>query len=274
MNRIDATFKRLKGENKKAFIPYITAGDPDMKTTREIVIALEKAGADIIELGVPFSDPLADGPTIQKAIQRSLAAGCSVKKVLGMVRDLRRVVKVPIVFMTYYNIVFNYGISRFVADAASAGADGIIVPDLPMEESGELSRAADRKGFCVIMLTAPTTPPARFRKIASRTRGFVYYVSLTGVTGARKKLSENVKSDVRKLKKMTSKPVCVGFGVSDPSQAKDIAAAGDGVIVGSAIIRRIERNLDNKRELVKQVRTFAGSIARAVHSAGKKHERN
>jgi len=268
MNRIDETFKRLKKENRTAFIPYVTAGDPDMKTTEKIVSALVKAGADIIELGIPFSDPLADGLTIQKAIHRSLTAGCSVKKILDMVRNLRRDVQVPLVFMTYYNIVFNYGIGRFIDDAGMAGVDGIIVPDLPMEESGELIDAAVGKEFHVIMLTAPTTPPARFRKIASRSRGFIYYVSLTGVTGARKKLSKRLKSDVKKLKKMTRKPVCVGFGVASPSQAKDIAGASDGVIVGSAIIKKIEQNLADKSEIVKQVKTFAGSIARAIHSAG------
>ncbi len=265
MNRINETFKRLRAEGKKAFIPYVTAGDPDIRTSKKIVSALAKAGADIIELGVPFSDPLADGPTIQKAIQRSLDAGCSVRKVFDMVRELRRRASVPFVFMTYYNIVFNYGIERFIREAKICGADGIIVPDLPMEESKGLMDIADREDFCLIMLTAPTTPAERFRKIAGRSRGFVYYVSLTGVTGVREKLSDKLKGDIKKLKKMTAKPVCVGFGISNPAQARDVADVSDGVIVGSAIIRLIEKNPDDKSAMVEKVEVFAGAVAKAVH---------
>jgi tryptophan synthase alpha chain len=265
VNRINNTFKRLKRQKKKAFIPYITAGDPDIQTTKRIVRALSGAGADIIELGIPFSDPLADGPTIQKAVQRSLSAGCTVKKVLDMVKELRRDVDVPLVFMTYYNIVFNYGVSRFIRDAKKCGADGIIVPDLPMEESEELTRVADKEDFSVILLAAPTTPPERFKKIARRSRGFVYYVSLTGVTGARERLAKELKSDVRKLRKMTTKPICVGFGISRPHQAKAIAGASDGIIVGSALIKVLERNMPDRSKMVKKVGTLAGSIARAVH---------
>jgi tryptophan synthase alpha chain len=268
MNRIDKTFKRLRKEKKKAFIPYVAAGDPDIRTTKRIVSSMEKAGADIVELGIPFSDPLADGPTIQKAIQRSLGAGCTVKKVLDMVRQLRKSnVEVPLVFMTYYNIVFNYGASRFIRDAKDSGADGIIVPDLPMEESRELTSIADKEDFHVVMLAAPTTSLGRFRKISACSRGFVYYVSLTGVTGARKSLSDRLKGDVRKLKKATSKPVCVGFGIATPAQAKDIVGASDGIIVGSAIIKVIEKNLANKKLLVERVEAFARSVAKAVHEA-------
>ncbi|MGB2601159.1 MAG: tryptophan synthase subunit alpha [Candidatus Omnitrophota bacterium] len=265
MNRIDQTFKRLKKDKKKAFIAYVAAGDPDMKTTEKIVLSLAKAGADLIELGIPFSDPLADGPTIQKATQRSLKAGCTVKKVLAMVKQLRREIDTPLVFMTYYNIVFNYGIPNFIKDAKACGADGVIVPDLPMEESGELTKVADKEDFSVILLAAPTTPPDRFKKIAARSRGFIYYVSLTGVTGVRKELSKKLKTDIRKLKKMTTKPVCVGFGISNASQAKDIAKAADGVIVGSAIIKVLEKNLANKKKMVSNIERFARSISKAVH---------
>ncbi|MFH1552147.1 MAG: tryptophan synthase subunit alpha [Candidatus Omnitrophota bacterium] len=265
MNRINETFKRLKAEGKKAFIPYVAAGDPDMATSRRIVSALADAGADIIELGIPFSDPLADGPTIQKAIQRSLEAGCTVKKVFNMVRQLRRSVQTPLVFMTYYNIVFNYGAARFIKDAQASGADGIIVPDLPMEESKELTDTADKEDFCVILLSAPTTPRGRFKKISGRSRGFIYYVSLTGVTGARKEFSARLKSDLKMLKKITTKPVCVGFGISGPAQAKDIASCCDGVIVGSAIIKLVEKNLESKNVLVSKVKTFASSLAKAIH---------
>lgn len=267
MNRIDATFKRLKKEGRKAFIPYITAGDPDLGTTVKIVRALEAAGADIIELGIPFSDPLADGPTIQRAIQRSLDAGCTVKKVLSMVKELRRSVSVPLVFMTYYNIIYNYGLGAFVKDAKVAGADGVIVPDLPLEETGELSAKAGQVDFRTIMLAAPTTPPERFARIAAKSKGFIYYVSLTGVTGARTSLSEMLRDDVKKLKQLTSKPLCVGFGVSTAAQARDVARSADGVIVGSAIIKLIEASLGNKKAMVEKVGKFAASIARAVHAA-------
>ncbi|MFH1846627.1 MAG: tryptophan synthase subunit alpha [Candidatus Omnitrophota bacterium] len=268
MNRIGQTFKRLKQEQKKAFIPYITAGDPDIKTTKSIISALVNAGSDIIELGVPFSDPLADGPTIQRAIQRSLASGCSVGKVFGLVKDIRCDFDIPIVFMTYYNIVFNYGINRFVKDAKKAGVDGIIVPDLPMEESKELICAADKQDFYVIMLTAPTTPLERFERITGCSRGFVYYVSLTGVTGERKALSSGLKSELKELRKVSTKPLCVGFGISTALQAKNVACLADGVIVGSALIKIIEQNLNKNHRIAEKVGKFAKTIADAVHNIG------
>ncbi|MGB2630795.1 MAG: tryptophan synthase subunit alpha [Candidatus Omnitrophota bacterium] len=267
MNRIKETFDRLKKEKKKAFIPYITAGDPNIQATKRLVQALSRAGADIIELGIPFSDPLADGPTIQRAVFRSLKAGCTVGKILRMVKEARNVVATPLIFMTYYNIVFNYGIERFVKDAKKNGADGIIVPDLPLEESNDLIEVAYKNDFYVILLAAPTTPLERFKKIANRSRGFVYYVSLTGVTGARRKLSEKLKGEVRKLKKVSATPVCVGFGISNPVQAKEIAEVSDGVILGSATINVMEKYLPDKNKAVKEVEKFARSIARAVHSA-------
>jgi len=267
MNRIDLTFKRLREEGKKAFIPYITAGDPDMATSKKAVKALVRSGADIIELGVPFSDPLADGPTIQRAVHRSLAAGFKVSGVFRMVKDLRREVDVPLVFMTYYNIVIKHGITRFIADATKAGVDGIIVPDLPLEEAHDLMRAARRRDFCVILLAAPTTPVERFKKIANASSGFIYYVSLTGVTGARKKLATGVKTHVRKLKRATDKPICVGFGVSNSSQAKEVASVADGVIVGSAVIGALEKGLPKRSAVPAEVEKFARSIAQVVHRA-------
>ncbi|MFH1395696.1 MAG: tryptophan synthase subunit alpha [Candidatus Omnitrophota bacterium] len=266
MNRIDETFKKLKAENKAAFIPYITAGDPDINTTKKLSLILAESGADIIELGIPFSDPLADGPTIQKAVERALNAGCSVKKVFNMVKELRSCIQIPLVFMTYYNIVFNYGIEKFVRDAKVSGADGIIVPDLPMEESFAIKTIADKYEFNVIMLTAPTTPIERFKKIANFSKGFIYYVSVTGVTGMRDNLSGNLKTNIKNLKRVTKKPLCVGFGVSDAGQAKDIAAVADGVIVGSAIIKKIEKNLQSKNAMVNEIEIFASNIAKAVHS--------
>ncbi len=267
MNRIDETFKKLRQEKKKAFIPYITAGDPDLATSKKVIRSLSDAGADIIELGIPFSDPLADGPTIQNAVKRSLDAGCTVRKVFSMVKALRRSIDTPFVFMTYYNIVLNYGPEKFVRDAKKNGADGIIVPDLPMEESEELMRITRKEDFHLILLVAPTTPMKRFKKIASASRGFIYYVSLTGVTGARKKLSDQLKSEVRKLKRAAKKPICVGFGISKPQQAKDIASASDGVIIGSSVINVLEKNLFRKNAISKEVGSFARSIARAIHGA-------
>ncbi len=266
MNRIDQTFKELKKNKKKAFISYITAGDPDIASTKKTVKALANAGADIIELGVPFSDPLADGPTIQRAIERSLKSGTSVKNVFKMVKELRKDVSVPFVFMTYYNIVYNYGVSSFIKDAKKSGVDGIIVPDLPMEESDEIIRIGDKEDFCIILLAAPTTPLDRFKKIAQASRGFIYYVSLTGVTGARKDLSKDIDKQVRKLKKLTKKPICIGFGVSNPLQAKTMAKVSDGVIVGSAIINVIEKSLSSKKRISGKVEMFAKPIASAIHS--------
>lgn len=265
MNRIDAKFIEIKAQGRKAFIPYVTAGDPDLTTTKEIVRALVRAGADIIELGIPFSDPMADGPTIQRAIKRSLDHGCKVSKVFDMVKELRKDIDVPIVFMTYFNIVFTRGVEKFIRDAKACGADGLIVPDLPMEEAREISSVADKHDYSIILLAAPTTPIERFKKIAERSRGFIYYVSLAGVTGARKALSSKLKRDVEVLKNATKKPICVGFGVSDARQAKDIASVADGVIVGSAIISVIEKNLVRKAAIAKEVEKFASGIARAVH---------
>lgn len=266
MNRIDSKFKELRRQGKKAFIAYVTAGDPDMNASKKIVAELAAKGADIIELGVPFSDPLADGPTIQGAVKRSLDAGCTVKKVLDMVRGLRNAIETPFVFMTYYNIIYNYGVKRFIRDSKKAGVDGVIVPDLPLEESGEIMGCASKMGLCLILLAAPTTGATRYAKIAAASRGFVYYVSVTGVTGARRSFSSGLKKNVRALKKLNDIPVCVGFGVSEPAQGKEIASFADGVIVGSAIIKVIEKNLNNKRSIPAKVGRFASSMAKAIHS--------
>ncbi|MBD3378896.1 MAG: tryptophan synthase subunit alpha [Candidatus Omnitrophica bacterium] len=265
MNRIDETFDKLKKENRKAFIAYVAAGDPSISATSGIVAALESSGADIIELGIPFSDPLADGPTIQKAVERALKAGCTARKVINMVKDIRKKVKVPLVFMTYYNIILHYGIGRFVREASGAGADGVIVPDLPLEEAGELLDEAGKSDFKVILLAAPTTSLSRFRRIASRSGGFIYYVSLTGVTGAREGLPSGIKRQVKALKRITKKPVCVGFGVSTPAQAREVASCADGVIVGSALVRVIEENPKGGKKMLKDLGKLASSLSRAVH---------
>jgi tryptophan synthase alpha chain len=264
MNRIDIKFKELKQKNKKAFIVYICAGDPDIATTKELVLEFDKAGADIIELGVPFSDPLADGPTIQRASQRALKNRVNLPIIFSMVKALRKKTDIPLILMTYYNPGYNYGIKNFMTDAKNAGADGVIVPDLIPEEAGELIAASKPCGFDTIFLAAPTSPTERLQLIAKKSSGFIYYVSLTGVTGERKSLPADIRRHIRRLKDITKKPVCVGFGVSTPQQVKDLSRFCDGVIVGSAVIKRIEENLKNKGAIVKKTAGFVKSLLKGL----------
>lgn len=267
MNRIDLLFKKLRRQRKKGFIVYITAGDPNLAVTERLIVELEKSGVDLIELGIPFSDPLADGPTIQRASQRAIAKGVNIKSILGMVRSSRKKVSLPLVFMTYYNLVSHYGLRKFVKEAKQSGADGVIIPDLPPEEAEELTALAKKEDFATIFLAAPTSTKPRLKKIAVKSKGFIYYVSLTGVTGARERLPQDILDHVRSLKRITKKPVCVGFGVSKPAQARRISQLADGVIVGSAIIRVIEKNI-GKRDLYKKVSRFASSLEKAIHRRG------
>lgn len=247
MSRIDEVFKRLRSHREKALIPYVMAGDPDLKGTEGLILEIERAGADIIELGVPFSDPLADGPTIQKASDRSLARGTSLRKVLYLVKRVRGKCTVPIVLMTYYNPIFRYGEERFAKDAVTCGVDGVIVPDLPPEEGSRLMRAARRRGIDTIFLLAPTSTDDRIKRISRLSSGFIYYVSLTGVTGVRRGLSEDLRSNLEKIKNFTDKPIAVGFGISSPEQVAKVSRWADGVVVGSAIVRLIEKNINNPR---------------------------
>ncbi|MBI4974730.1 MAG: tryptophan synthase subunit alpha [Candidatus Omnitrophica bacterium] len=263
MTRIDKKFRELAKGDKKAFIAYITAGDPNLAMTEKTVLALERSGVDILELGIPFSDSLADGPTIQAASQRALRGKATLGKIFKSVKTLRDKTNIPIAFMTYYNPVLKYGLHRFIKDCRGNGVDGVIVPDLPFEEAEDLVRFAKRNGVATIFLAAPTSTRARLRAIVKNSRGFIYYVSLTGVTGARKTLPEEIGSKVRLIKSMTSKPVCVGFGVSGPAQAKEIAEVSDGVIVGSALVKVI----GEKGNLISRVSKFASNLARAIHSA-------
>ena len=263
MNRIDKKFKELRKRKKKAFIVYITAGDPSLTTTKRLILELDKKGVDLIELGIPFSDPLADGPTIQAASQRALSKGVNIKSILRLVKGVRRKVEIPFVFMTYYNLIFQYGLEKFVIDAKKSGVDGVIVPDLPAEESQTLLKVAKRRNFSLVLLAAPTSTNNRLKTIAGKSDGFIYYVSLTGVTGARSRLAGDLYKNIRRLKRFTIKPVCVGFGVSNPRQAKKICSIADGVIVGSAIIRLIEKNL-GKKNLVEKIGRFVGSIAKGI----------
>ena len=264
MSRIDKKFKELKEKRKKAFIVYITAGDPSLSRTEEITLALDRAGVDIIELGVPFSDPLADGPTIQQASQRSLKHGTNIGSIIKLIRSIRTRSEIPLALMSYYNPIYRYGLQRFIKDTKAAGVDGVIVPDLPPEEGGELIKSADRFDYSCIFLLAPTSTQERIMLVAKKSRGFIYYVSLTGVTGARNKLPKEIVSDVRKIKRISKKPVCVGFGVSRPRQVKKISRVADGVIVGSAVIKIIERNI-GKRDLVKKVSSFVSRLVKALN---------
>jgi len=245
LSRIDEVFKRLKKENGVALMPFMTAGDPDLHMTGSVIRELEKNGADIIELGIPFSDPLADGPTIQRSSQRALAGGVSLAKILIFLKELRRDVSIPIVLMGYYNPFFRYGLERFAGDAKEAGADGLIVPDLPPEEAEDLIREARRVDLDTVFLLAPTSTEERIKRIAAVSRGFVYYVSLTGVTGQRDRLSDDIGLSIDRIRKVTSQPVCVGFGISKPEHAGRVSRFADGVIVGSALVGFIEEHLND-----------------------------
>lgn len=263
MSRIGDKFEELKRREEKAFIAFLTAGDPDLKVTESLVIELEKKGVDVMELGVPFSDPLADGPTIQAASERALKNKVSLKDILGLVKSLRKEVKIPLVLLTYYNPVYRYGLEKFAGNAAGAGVDGVIVPDLPPEEGKELKSYAEKAGLDTIFLVAPTSPPERIKLVAKNSTGFIYYVSLTGVTGARDNLTEMIKPNLRKIRRFTKKPIAVGFGVSRPHQVKKIVSFAEGVIVGSAIVRRIEENL-NHNDLTGQVGNFVERLVKAA----------
>lgn len=265
-NRIDKRFKELRKNRKKAFIAYITAGDPRLEVTQKLVPALEAAGVDIIELGIPFSDPLADGPTIQAASQRALKNKVDLNRIFRMVKALRGETGIPIAFMTYYNPVFKYGPERFIKDCRRSGVDGVIVPDLPYEEAKELVALGKKNRVATIFLAAPTSTRRRIKDIVNASSGFIYYVSLTGVTGARKQLPPEITSKVRLIRASTKKPVCVGFGVSTAAQAKEIAKIADGVIVGSAIVKIIEKNLKNDRNLINEASAFAKTLAKAIHN--------
>ncbi len=262
MNRIDKKFKDLRKQNKKAFIIYICAGDPDLAITERLVIELDRVGVDIVELGVPFSDPLADGPTIQKASQRALKNRINLTKIFLLVKSLRKRTEFPLVLMTYYNPVYNYGVKRFVRDAKSTGVDGVIVPDLSPEEAGELISASKAYRFDTVFLAAPTSTKERIRLIAQKSKGFIYYVSLTGVTGARKRLPAQIREHIREIKRITDKPVCVGFGVSTPQQVRQLSAFCDGVIIGSAIINRLERYLSDRKSIPRKVAAFTKDLMR------------
>ena len=266
MSRIAETFAELRSRGAAGFVPFLTCGDPEVELTVPLLEALDRAGADLIELGMPFSDPMADGPVLQRAAERALAGGATLRGCLDAVAEFRRGSEVPVVLFGYYNPVFRYGLERFAADAREAGVDGILCVDLPPEESGDLDRLARARGLDVIHLLAPTSTLGRMRKVLSRARGFVYFVSVAGVTGARAALPENLETLVRSVRRLTSLPVGVGFGISTPEQATRVATFADAVIVGSAIARVIE-DCPSDGDVVGEVEAFAGSLAVAVRGA-------
>ncbi len=259
MNRIEQKFQFLKAQKHKAFIAFITAGDPDLKTTEDLVLSFEKAGVDIIELGVPFSDPLADGPTIQASYFRALKKGTTVKRILETVWTIRAKTSVPIALMTSYNPILRFGEVKFIKACAEAGVDGLIVPDLPPEEAKVLRQEAIRHDIATIFFVAPTSQDRRILANTKASSGFVYYVSLTGITGTQKAVAQSVVKKINHIKRLTSKPVCAGFGISTPQQVRDIGLAADGVIVGSAIVKSIEAQKGQK-DLVSKVSTYVRSL--------------
>jgi tryptophan synthase alpha chain len=262
MSRIDRTFEQLKGKGQSALIPFIMAGDPNLETTEALVFKMAEAGADIIELGVPFSDPLADGPTIQSASQRALHNGVNLKAIFSLTERLKGI-DLPLVLMTYFNPIFRYGLKDFAEGCHQSGVNGVIIPDLPPEEARPWIQEARRTGLDTIFFIAPTSPPDRIRLVSRYSRGFIYYVSVTGVTGAREKLPEELELAVKGIKQQSKKRVAVGFGISAPEQAKRISLFADGVIVGSAIVKMIEENLKNP-ELIDRVRDFVYSFSKVL----------
>ena len=266
MTRLGQTFSGLRRRGERALIPYFTAGDPSLAVTRALLLEAARRGADVIELGIPFSDPLADGPVIQRASQRALASGVTLPQVLELVRNVRGDVPTPIVFLTYYNPVHAFGLKAFAHAAVEAGVDGVIVADLPPEEAGPFGTEARAAGLDLIHLVAPTSPPERMRLIARRSRGFIYVVSLTGVTGAREALPQDLIEYLRQLRAVTTKPICVGFGISTPEQVAAVAPYADGVIVGSAIVSLVEAHAGSDR-LVPEVGAFIAVLKAPLRSS-------
>lgn len=263
MGRIGQTFERLRHTRERALIPYITAGDPDLATTKALVLEMVRHGGDLIELGVPFSDPLADGPIIQRASQRALQGGTTLRKILQMVHELRRETDVPLILMTYYNPIFRYGEEAFIAGALAAGVDGLIVPDLPPEEAQTLSALTRGTSLDLIFLMAPTSTPARMALIADASEGFIYYVSRLGITGVRERLADDLARMLAQVRATTAKPVALGFGVSNPDHVRLAAELVDGVVVGSAIVKLMEE-AQGREAMLSQVGAFVEALKAAT----------
>jgi tryptophan synthase alpha chain len=263
MNRIVDCFGRLKRTGKKGFIVYIGAGDPNLEATRKLALAFEKSGVDVLELGVPFSDPLADGLVNQLAAQRGLESGTTPPKVLETVAAIRRNSQIPIVLYIYFNLIHKVGIEKFIAEAARAGVDGLLVLDLPPEESENYESLMKKAGLCHVYLVAPTTPEDRIELISKRASGFIYYVSREGVTGMQVKVSDTIGAMTSKIRMHTDLPIAVGFGISTPEQARTVAQSAEAIVVGSAVVNQIAEH-GKSPELVNRVNTFVKSLADAL----------
>ncbi len=255
MNRLKEKTHNLNKLNKKAFVAYLTAGYPTLKMTEKLVLLIEKNGADIIELGMPFSDPIADGPTIQYSSSEALKQGMTMNKFFNLIQKLRKKTQIPLVMMGYYNPIFQYGIKKFAKKAAKIGLDGVIIPDLPPEESKSLTLVLKEAGISQIFLISPVTDLDRIKMISRVSSGFIYYVCVTGVTGARNNIPAGYAQQVRKIKEVTKTPVYVGFGISTPSQVKSITRCADGVIIGSALIKIIQQS-KNENNLFKEISSY------------------
>ncbi|MGE3308535.1 MAG: tryptophan synthase subunit alpha [Limisphaerales bacterium] len=263
MNRIEQRFADLRARGQKGLVVYIGAGDPDLAATRNLGLAFDRAGVDILELGVPFSDPLADGIVNQLAAQRGLSSGTTPASVLEMVSDLRKSSQIPVVLYVYFNLLHRVGLERFIADAARAGVDGLLVLDLPPEESDAYEALMERAGLSNIYLIAPTTPDDRIELIARRARGFLYYVSREGVTGMQSRISDTIAAMTAKIRNHSNLPIAIGFGISDDAQARAVAVHGDAIVVGSAVVNRIA-HLGASAQLVPEVSAFVKSLAAAI----------
>ena len=255
MTRIEKKFQELADANRKAFIPYITAGDPDLKTSMELILALDHAGADIVEVGVPFSDPIADGPVIQRATERALASRTTLRDILQMGTKIRQKSQIPMLIMSYYNPLLRYGLEKFAHDATAAGFDGILATDLTVEESAPYVATMTKAGLNTVFLVAPTSSPERIKKIAQTSTGFLYAVSRTGVTGTQQELSSDLRDFLRTLRKHTKVPVAVGFGISRPEHVQAVWREADGAVVGSALVREIEEHIP-RGDVVSSVAAF------------------
>jgi tryptophan synthase alpha chain len=262
-SRLDKTFEQLKTRAGKALITYLMAGDPSLAETEQLVLALEQAGADIVELGVPFSDPIADGPVIQQAAERALRSGTTLRNILSMVARLRVRSQIPLVLMAYYNSIHAFGPERFCREAAAAGVDGLIVPDMPPDEAGPLKGPAAASGLQLIFLLAPTSTAERRAFVARQSHGFVYYVSLTGITGAKLGKMSEIGQNVEQIRKISKTPIAVGFGVTTPEDAAEVSAVADGVIVGSAIVKQIAAG-QQQQGMVARVSGFVHTLKSAM----------
>lgn len=265
MGRIGNKLEELRSKKEKALIVYLTAGDPSLDTTRSLALQLAEAGVDILEIGVPFSDPTADGPVIQAASQRALKTGTTLASVLTMVADIRRVSGIPIVLFGYFNPIFAYGVEKFAKAAREAGVDGVLVVDLPSEEASELRVHSDAAGLDFISLVAPTTGRDRLKIILRSATGFLYYISITGVTGTAAPQIEDIAREVGKIRKLTPMPVAVGFGISNAAQAREIANVADGIVIGSAVVKLIHENRNNSG-LARIVADYAKEMKKALRS--------